>query len=296
MEEGRDDWWNRDFLELMGRRLRLDECRTVLDCGCGRGHWSRALSATLRADAEVVGVDREATWISDAEEIARRGGLSGCFRYQQASVEELPFDDGQFDLVTCQTLLIHVPAPHRALKEMLRVLKPRGLLLAAEPNNLGQCLRWNSLSVRHCLQQSDGVDNLLRLVRFHVLCEKGKHELGEGLGSLGDLLPGYFAELGLDEIQVFQSDKAAALFPAYENPEQRAEVGDMVRAIDEGRYIWREDEARRYFLAGGGDESEFSRFWQWAMGENARVRAALASGQYHTAGGFTLYLVSGRKR
>src|SRR5262249_31586619 len=135
-----------------------------------------------------------------------------------------------------------------------------------------------------------------RLVRFHLLCEKGKHALGEGLGSLGDLLPGYFAELGLDDIQVFQSDKAASLFPTYESPEQRIEVSDMRKASDEGRYIWREDEARRYFLAGGGDETEFSQFWQWAMGENARVRAALASGRYHTAGGFCLYLVAGRKR
>lgn len=295
MEEGRDDWWNRDFVELMGRRLRLHECRTVLDCGCGRGHWSRALSHTLPADAEVVGVDREATWIADAEEIARRAALPGCFRYQQASVEELPFDDGRFDLVTCQTLLIHVPAPQRVLKEMLRVLKPQGLVLAAEPNNLGQCLRWNSLTVRECLEKDGGVDNLLRLVRFHVLCERGKHALGEGLGSVGDLLPGYFAELGLDEIQVFQSDKGAALFPPYVSPGQRAEVSDMRKAIDEGRYIWREDEARRYFLAGGGDESEFSQFWQWAMGENARVREALAGGQFYTAGGFTLYLVSGRK-
>ena len=70
----------------------------------------------------------------------------------------------------------------------------------------------------------------------------------------------------------------------------------MLKAIDEGRYIWRQDEARRYFLAGGGDEPEFSAFWRWAMDESAQVRAALASGQFHTAGGFTLYLISGRRR
>src|SRR6266851_2897752 len=67
MEEGRNDWWNRDFLELMGRRLRLDECRRVLDFGCGRGHWSRSLSVALSADAEVVGIDKEAVWVAEAE-------------------------------------------------------------------------------------------------------------------------------------------------------------------------------------------------------------------------------------
>ncbi|MFZ4398162.1 MAG: hypothetical protein ACOYOU_21315, partial [Kiritimatiellia bacterium] len=30
-KEDRDFWWNHDFLELMARRLRLDECRSLLD-------------------------------------------------------------------------------------------------------------------------------------------------------------------------------------------------------------------------------------------------------------------------
>jgi SAM-dependent methyltransferase len=248
----------------------------------------------LSADAEVVGIDKEAVWVAEAEDWRRRAGLSDRFRYQQGFVDDLPFDDSSFDLVTCQTLLIHVPDPERVLREMLRVLQPGGLLLAAEPANLCQCLRWNSLTKRD-FDDPDGVESLLRVVRFHLLCEKGKSASGEGFSSLGDLLPGYLKELGFNDIRVFHSDKAAALLPPYETPEQRANIADLMGSIKSGRYVWREEEARRYFLAGGGTEAEFSDFWLWAMSDNARVQEFLNDGRYHSAGGFSLYLISGRK-
>src|SRR6187401_2798038 len=89
-EELRNDWWNQDFLALMGRRLRLEECHTVLDCGCGRGHWSRALAGTLPPDAVIVGVDKESAWIVDAAASSQRADLSHRFRFQQGFVEDLP--------------------------------------------------------------------------------------------------------------------------------------------------------------------------------------------------------------
>jgi 2-polyprenyl-3-methyl-5-hydroxy-6-metoxy-1,4-benzoquinol methylase len=41
----RDFWWNHDFLELMSARWRLAAVRSVLDVGCGVGHWGRCLAA-----------------------------------------------------------------------------------------------------------------------------------------------------------------------------------------------------------------------------------------------------------
>lgn len=293
-EASRDHWWNRDFLELMGRRLRLGECRRVLDAGCGRGHWGRALSAALPSDASILGVDREAAWVSDARDIAQRLGLEGRFRYRQGDVEALEWPDASFDLVTCQTLLIHVPDPKRVLREMLRVLRPGGLLLAAEPNNYCQCLRWNTLADEE-LHKPDGIANLLRVAEFYLRCGKGKVALGEGSSAIGDLLPGYFNELGMHDISAYQTDKAAVLIPPYSTPVQRDDVADILQIVASKRYIWREEESRRYYLAGGGTDAEFAEFWLWAMGDNARLKEAIEQGRYHAAGGSTTYLVSGRK-
>ncbi len=88
----------------------------------------------------MTGVDREGIWVAKATERASANGLSQRFQYRLAAVESLPFDDGTFDLVTCQTLLMHVPDPQQVLGEMLRVTRPGGLVLAAEPTNVAGAL------------------------------------------------------------------------------------------------------------------------------------------------------------
>jgi SAM-dependent methyltransferase len=48
-------------------------------------------------------------------------------------VEQLPFADGEFDLIICNHVLEHVAAPQRALAELHRCLTPAGLLIAQTP-------------------------------------------------------------------------------------------------------------------------------------------------------------------
>ena len=46
--EWRDIWWNQDFLELMARRCRVENVSSVLDVGCGAGHWGPTWSPVRR--------------------------------------------------------------------------------------------------------------------------------------------------------------------------------------------------------------------------------------------------------
>ena len=48
------------------------------------------------------------------------------FELKKANADALPYEDATFDLVTGQTLLIHVPQPKEVLAEMKRVVKPVG--------------------------------------------------------------------------------------------------------------------------------------------------------------------------
>jgi trans-aconitate methyltransferase len=84
--EQRDFWWNRDFLDLMAARWRLNEASSLADIGCGLGHWSRLLYSYLRPPARLVGVDREPRWVAEAPQHFHRAfphvspeGISGNF-------------------------------------------------------------------------------------------------------------------------------------------------------------------------------------------------------------------------
>jgi ubiquinone/menaquinone biosynthesis C-methylase UbiE len=98
----------------------------LLDVGCGPGSITRGLAARL-APGEVIGVDlSEETLVSARADAAERGLQN--LRYQVASVYELPFADGSFDAVFAHQVLQHLREPAAAIREMLRVLRPGGLI------------------------------------------------------------------------------------------------------------------------------------------------------------------------
>ena len=285
----RDYWWNLDFLQLIGERLSFDRVRDFLDVGCGVGHWGQLLANVIPSSARIQGVDREPLWVEKAAERVAARGLSGRFNYQVAVAENLPFADASFDLVTCQTVLIHLPDPGRAIDEMVRVARPGGVILAAEPNNVARALTFDSASFH------DGVDEILARVRLQLICERGKAALGEGNNSIGDLVPGFFAERGLVNVCVFLNDKASVLLPPYDSPEQRATLEGRSDFKHRGFWIWSPEDTRRYFLAGGGLEADFDALWLVALGSGDKFDRAIADRTYAGAGAAISYLVAGRK-
>lgn len=286
----RDHWWNADFLKLMATRWGCDSVREVLDVGCGVGHWGMTLASALPGAARVTGIDREAAWIEHATSRARARGLSERFRYLLGEAQQLPFPDHSFDVTTCQTLLIHVSSPEAVLAEMARVTRPGGLVVVAEPNNLAGALQQDSTA------SQASVEEIVALVRFQLMCERGKVALGEGDNSLGDRVAGLFAAQGLVEIDVHLNDKATAIFPPYSSEEQRAFAAEARDRAQRSVWTWPEAQARRYFLAGGGAERDFAEHFARGLAAGQRTVRALDDGTYHGVLGGAFYLVAGRKR
>jgi ubiquinone/menaquinone biosynthesis C-methylase UbiE len=98
--------------------------KRVLDVGCGNGY---LLSHFARAGAETTGVDLTTRGVALSAERFRLEGLPG--RFVQANAEQLPFVDGQFDLVLSMGVLHHTPKTEAAVAEIRRVLRPGGRLL-----------------------------------------------------------------------------------------------------------------------------------------------------------------------
>jgi ubiquinone/menaquinone biosynthesis C-methylase UbiE len=288
----RDFWWHRDFLDLMTERWRLWEASSLADIGSGQCHWSRLLYPYLRSPARIVGVDREPKWVTEAPEHFRRAFPESSpdqFTFVQGDATKIPLPDNAFDVVTCQTVLMHLAQPLEALREMLRILRPGGLLLCVEPNNL-----WNYLSFTS-LTAAESVETIVRRFEFWLRYHRGKIATGQGDHTLGDLLPGWFAQLGLGEITVHQSDRAASLFPPYASPAQQALIAQERESKNAAIGPWDREEVHRCVTSGGGSEEFFERVFSELAEKSAREHQAIRNGTFHTACGGMTYLVSGRK-
>jgi SAM-dependent methyltransferase len=125
----------------------------VLEAGCGSGLlWTNIapllpvvrLTLTDLSEGMVAAARHVVAPLDNVEVVAARA----------CDVQELPFDDGSFDVVVANHMLYHVPEPGRAAVELARVLRPGGSLLAATngPDHLSelremsrQALGWSGL-------------------------------------------------------------------------------------------------------------------------------------------------------
>jgi ubiquinone/menaquinone biosynthesis C-methylase UbiE len=96
----------------------------VLDVGCGAGATTCGLAQTV--GCRVVGVDLRDAMVALAEARAEREGVTDLVTFRVADVCELPFDDGSFDVVLCESVLTFVEDKARAIGELVRVAKAGG--------------------------------------------------------------------------------------------------------------------------------------------------------------------------
>lgn len=285
----RDFWWNEDFIALMAKRLGWERYRRLLDVGCGAGHWTRTIAPHLAKGAAIVAVDRDPAWAKTSaswiESMSARG-LNVSVR--EGDAMKLPFPDASFDFVTCQTVLIHLSDPRAALREMLRVLEPGGLLLCVEPDNFGIWSAQSSLSGARPLEEEAAH------FQFALAQQRGRIALGIGNLSLGGLLPQLLAEAGAVNLRTYLSDRAIPLVAPYAGDEQRALIEDVERWFATGADFSIEH-AQRLFLAGGGKPEDFDRLWKIELAARAAYLDALRQGTYTAANGTLMYLVAGRK-
>jgi SAM-dependent methyltransferase len=284
----RDHWWNDDFIALVAKRWRLEAARAVLDVGCGVGHWGRVLARVLPTDARLVGVDREPAWIAEATTRAAAAGLADRFTYQGGTAESLPFANGAFDVVTCQTLLIHVRDPAVVLAELVRVTRPGGLVVVAEPTNVTSPLL-------ESLALGDPAETTALLTGFFIACQQGKAGLGEGDNLLGEKLPGLLRGAALEDVEVRQNDRVWSMVPPYATPFEQAQVDEIHDAAARDLGLWDEATTKRYWFASGGDEAGFETRWREALAFRRRHAEAIRAGTYSCAGGGLSYLAWGRR-
>lgn len=160
----------------------------VLEVGCGTGELLAAVAAETPG-CSVTGIDPDHGALRIAQRKLDERRLAA--RLVPGRAEELPFEDGSFDLVVSSLMLHHLDSRKKvqALREWHRVLAPGGALLLFDfgvPRT-----RWLRL--------------LLWPLRFHVFEEQADNFRGR--------VPGMLVEAGLafEEVAVYRSVLVAYL-------------------------------------------------------------------------------------
>lgn len=107
-------------------RLSIQPGARVLDVACGTGN--TAIPAA-HAGAEVIGVDIATNSLEQARARAEAERVQA--KFQEGDAEELPFRDGEFDVVITMFGAMFAPRPERVAAELLRVCKPGGTIAMA---------------------------------------------------------------------------------------------------------------------------------------------------------------------
>jgi len=129
-----------EAIGITGAQLR------VLDCGVGTGALSSALARVLPAPFRLNAIDISPRMLERASRSLRDTDLDVSLRL--GDVRKLPYGTGTFDLVMTGHVLEHLVDPSVALSEMVRVLKPGGLLIACltrrSPLGMYVHLKWRT--------------------------------------------------------------------------------------------------------------------------------------------------------
>ncbi len=102
----------------------------VLEAGCGVGAQTKII-ATKNPDSNFLSVDINDESINKAKELVKSSGIKNVI-FKQADIFNLPFADETFDSVFICFVLEHLSNPLLALKELKRVLKKGGTMIAIE--------------------------------------------------------------------------------------------------------------------------------------------------------------------
>jgi ubiquinone/menaquinone biosynthesis C-methylase UbiE len=280
LQDYRFEWWNQDFLELLAKRLNLSCINSMADIGIGLGHWSRLLLPFLSTPLHFVGVDIESFWLEKAQEtfsVIQKEVNFSELHFIKDDAHNLSLTSDTFDLVTCQTLLMHCYDPKKVLAEMKRIAKPGGIILAVEPVNLLNRLEFSS--VLNVLS----VEDQTSLFRFWSYFHQGLRTKQKGDHNIGCYLPGLFKELGLEGITAYQNDRVCY------------SVSHNSTSVDEILMEYMKPETSELIIAGGGSDMIIAQGLNSAKILAEHIVAQIDSDNYYSTGFLSTFVFIGFK-
>jgi len=160
--------------------LDVKEGHHVLDIGCGTGLHCRLLTFLAGRSGLVTGIDYSDQMVQEAQR--RVEGRKLPLKFERGDANALQFADNTFDRIWCAAVLQHLADPSKAVAEMVRVLRPGGMVCSFEHD-------WGTLVI-----DAGESDTAQKIANLH--CDSIR------TGRIGRQVPRLFKEAGLSGVAV----------------------------------------------------------------------------------------------
>lgn len=125
------------------KKLNLESNQLILDMGCGEGRHS--IGALLETPANVIGLDLSVQDLEIAKHRLNDFDLSDIntfCTFGVGNINDIPIKSASLDAVMCSEVLEHVDSPEESIHELVRVLKPGGVMALSVPRYLPELICW----------------------------------------------------------------------------------------------------------------------------------------------------------
>jgi len=290
------DWqrrqmWFEDTIEKLAVWLNLTPGMTAVDIGCGLGYLGYTYWKYFGKGGHYIGVDVAPELLKDAEKTAEAWAVGGKTDFIVGDAYSLPLPDTFADWVMCQTLMMHLEKPRRALSEMIRILKPGGMILCKEPDNLRPVL------VRaHSSLPEYEIEELLLFHKFNLIVNEGRIRLGRGDAGIAPKIPHILNELGIEDIDIRCRDRVSFVEPPYKSEREKAAIENMKNhLLSDESFKFNSEKSKEEFLAGGGNPDEYDIVL--TLGEKQRKvqLEQIENNEFFICGAYPFYIIKGYK-
>ena len=150
----------------------------VVEIGCGPRGCLDLLSERVGATGKVIGVERSAEHVQRAQHFAVETHLTNV-QVLQADARNTGLPERAFDLATARLVLVNVPEPEQLVAEMVRLIRPGGVVALDEPDaNTTRCdpphpAQTRLLQVLNTYAEMNGIDRSIGLRVPRMLREAG---------------------------------------------------------------------------------------------------------------------------
>ncbi|HKH59677.1 MAG TPA: class I SAM-dependent methyltransferase [Flavitalea sp.] len=220
LENRMKGFWNTDYFEkIVLPQLDLKADDKVLDVGAGNGALTLLL-ARYFPDVHFTGIDITPALVEDGKKLTQKLDVQNV-EFEVGDALQLPFADRSFDATVCQTVLMHVSNPAKAVSEMSRVLKQGGTFMAAEYHMLTYDKLVESAGHTYSLEEEIAIG---RYIQYYI---NGYRTSGHGDLKIGARVPFFAVNAGLNIVDVRMNDRVPHAFPPYEHPSDRISLKDL---------------------------------------------------------------------